>query len=108
MLPTIEREPRRSRYSSATLYPAVGRVDLRRLRPRDPTVPDASSSATRVSPRSTLTSTCFFNFQSFVKLDRAHPRGGAVMVAALTRLGGAMMVASAIRGSRRGRAAGAL
>src|SRR3954452_16573762 len=45
MFPTIDRAPRRSRYSSA----------MRGL--RRPTV---SMSATRVSPRSTLTSTCFF------------------------------------------------
>ena len=41
---------------------------------RSATVPVASSSATRVSPRSTLTSTCFFNcLQSFI--DR-RPAGG--------------------------------
>src|SRR4029077_21081356 len=45
MLPTMDRPPRRSRYSSATR-------GLRR--------PPDSSRATRVSPRSTLTSTCFF------------------------------------------------
>src|SRR3954454_20676200 len=63
MLPTRERLPRRSRYSSPTRYPAVG-FALRRPRPPRAGlaagVPVASSSATRVSPRSTLTMTCFF------------------------------------------------
>src|SRR5579875_1443278 len=77
MLPTIERAPRRSRYSSATLYSSddadPGRPRRRReLCPvavlRDDGVPVASSIATRVSPRSTLTNTCFFNFgHSFEK-----------------------------------------
>src|SRR5271154_5860846 len=75
MLPTIERPPRRSRYSSAIRYPAAGPpVRLRgpaTLRPVEEArkaagVPLASRSATRVSARSTLTSTCFFNLiQSF-------------------------------------------
>src|ERR1700733_1549064 len=71
MFPTIERAPRRSRYSSATLYPAAGLAGRRRRRVaglagvlRAATVPVASSSATRVSPRSTLTKTCFFNAHS--------------------------------------------
>src|SRR5262249_36645013 len=73
MLPTIEREPRRSRYSSATWYPALGLVVLRRRREppevlRSVTVPVASSNATLVSPRSTLTSTCFFNLYSVLYL----------------------------------------
>src|SRR5271156_4948674 len=75
MLPTIERPPRRSRYSSAIRYPASGPpLRLRgpaTLRPVEEArkaagVPLASRSATRVSARSTLTSTCFFNLiQSF-------------------------------------------
>src|SRR6185436_13286796 len=54
MLPTMDRAPRRSRYSSATR-------GLRR--------PADSSSATRVSPRSTLTSTCFFTSRGFLDLE---------------------------------------
>src|SRR5829696_5983622 len=61
MFPTMERLPRRSRYSSATRKPAAASF----LRPRADGAfvrlsgcPVASSSATRVSPRSTLTSTC--------------------------------------------------
>src|SRR5271167_3772416 len=84
MLPTIDRAPRRSRYSSATWYPAVRLAGLRRRRVepdaglRAATVPVASSSATRVSPRSTLTSTCFFNCLSvlYLKLGAA-PESGA-------------------------------
>src|ERR1700742_3304832 len=74
MLPTIERLPLRSRYSSATRYSLVAGLRRRReavLAPdvRDDGVPLASSIATRVSPRSTLTNTCFFNcLQSFGKL----------------------------------------
>ena len=50
---------------------------------RGATVPVASSSATRVSPRSTLTSTCFFNFiQSFGNLV---PQRGSVREAALRK-----------------------
>src|ERR1700733_7216020 len=72
MFPTIERAPRRSRYSSATWYPAAGLAGLRRRRVlvdfdavlRAATDPAASNSATRVSPRSTLTNTCFFNAHS--------------------------------------------
>src|SRR3954467_762260 len=66
MLPTMDRAPRRSRYSSATRG---------FLRPTD------SSSATRVSPRSTLTSTCFFTSRGFLDLE-AWPE-------ALVRAGGA-------------------
>src|SRR5438067_7298467 len=58
MLPTIDRAPRRSRYSSATRYPAAGFL-RRRMAALLAGCPDASISATRVSPRSTLTSTCF-------------------------------------------------
>src|ERR671938_642716 len=62
MLPTIERAPRRSKYSSATRQSVA--VSGARRRPRRGLaaegVPVASISATRVSPRSTLTSTCFF------------------------------------------------
>src|ERR1700749_1686857 len=82
MLPTIDRLPRRSRYSSAMWYPAAGLVCLRRrdvevLGLRAATVPVASSSATRVSPRSTLTSTCFFNcVQSFGVGPARHIGGG--------------------------------
>src|SRR5436309_3187906 len=55
MLPTIDRAPRRSRYSSATR-------GFRR--------PTDSRSATRVSPRSTVTSTCFFTkWCSFLDLE---------------------------------------
>src|SRR6059036_2652079 len=55
MLPTIDRAPRRSRYSSATR-------GLRR--------PTDSRSATRVSPRSTVTSTCLFTkWCSFLDLE---------------------------------------
>src|SRR3954449_4036490 len=63
MLPTMERLQGRWSYASATGYPAVG-FALRRPRPPRAGlaagVPVASSSATRVSPRSTLTITCFF------------------------------------------------
>src|ERR1700751_7143 len=88
MLPTIERAPRRSIYSSAMRYPAAGELPEPRLRAElEPAhlpaalaadffsaaaartgagFPAASRSATRVSARSTLTSTCFFNVnQSF-------------------------------------------
>src|SRR5664280_1195287 len=85
MLPTIERPPRRSMYSSAMRYPAsgalaprlralafaaedlaAGAADLRAVEEGGAGVPLASRSATRVSARSTLTSTCFFNVnQSF-------------------------------------------
>src|SRR5580765_4739541 len=60
MLPTIDRLPRRSRYSSATRHRFLA---VRREFACDG-VPDASSSATRVSPRSTLTSTCFFKVRT--------------------------------------------
>src|SRR3954451_22729545 len=54
MLPTMDRAPRRSRQRSAT------RGFLR---------PTVSNSATRVSPRSTLTSTCFFTLSGFLVLE---------------------------------------
>src|SRR3954454_12433561 len=58
MLPTMDRAPRRSRYSSATR-------GLRR--------PTDSMSATRVSPRSTLTRTCFFTKIGFLLNLEAGP-----------------------------------
>src|SRR5438445_2672577 len=107
MFPTIERPPRRSTYSSAMRYPAAGDSAEPRCR-ADPLfavtallgdlpaalvafaartgagVPAASRSATRVSARSTLTSTCFFNFnQSFdVRTGRAPCVGDSVQRAA--------------------------
>src|SRR5829696_8673634 len=77
MLPTIERLPRRSRYSSATRYPSVG-LALRRPRPRvglASGVPVASRSATRVSPRSTLTMTCFFTLKALLEGEDAALEG---------------------------------
>src|SRR5215212_9085003 len=79
MLPTIERRPRRSTYSSAVRHaapfalspaPARPRPRPRRRRPPPPELfepsapagsgsPSASRMATLVSPRSTATSTCF-------------------------------------------------
>src|SRR5918998_5462706 len=83
MLPTIERRPRRSTYSSAVRHaapfapsaapppPSRPRPPRRRRPPPElfePSAPgawgspSASRMATLVSPRSTATSTCFFTF----------------------------------------------
>ena len=56
-------------FATALALFAPGLVFLRRRRDpefvlREGTEPVASSSATRVSPRSTLTNTCFFNCHS--------------------------------------------
>src|SRR3954463_7389221 len=77
MLPTMERCPRRSRYSSATRQSFLtGRACL-------PFVgcPGASSSATRVSPRSTLTNTCFLKTKvlSVSKYAAFECRGGPAL-----------------------------
>src|SRR3954463_5840453 len=77
MLPTMERCPRRSRYSSATRQSFLaGRACL-------PLVgcPVASSSATRVSPRSTLTNTCFLKrgFLSIGQDAALECRGGPAL-----------------------------
>src|SRR5580704_16595790 len=107
MFPTIERAPRRSRYSSATWYPAAGLAGLRRRRVlvdfdavlRAATDPAASNSATRVSPRSTLTNTCFFNAHSvlYVSLDRFAEGARALRARSSGRTGAAPLLWAAVR-----------
>src|SRR5436190_23843556 len=77
MLPTMDRAPRRSKYSSATRQSVA--VSGARRRPRRgfaaEGVPVASISATRVSPRSTLTRTCFFTeFLPFLEAQAPAPQ----------------------------------
>src|ERR671924_2401781 len=59
MLPTIDRWPRRSTYSSATFQSPLA-LDRDRRRPPPLPVPLLSTTATRVSPASTETSMRFF------------------------------------------------
>src|SRR5436190_22891160 len=75
MLPTIERELRRSTYSSET-WKALAALPFRDCPPRRrrPAGPLASSTATRVSPASTETRIRFFKLTHLTRAsDR--PRG---------------------------------